>query len=220
MQKIINTILNLSPKKMALYLILSPSLLLLAYVINLIFAASSTANESIANIILSVLFVFLIIIVLLSLFWLHSTVNSVEKTDLGLPLRWFYIALASLVVYLLYGLSYSLVEGVSEADQHMFHGLGEFIAIGGLLIAYPILCHCAARAILVKRANQPATFIRAVPFTLLLFFGAVLAIPFLQRYFCTERSTDSELITIYATAFGLFFLVLVIGFLASVTGLV
>ena len=220
MQKITNIIVNLSPKKIALYLILSPLVLFLAYAINLIFAASSTANESIASIVLGVLFLLLVIIVLLWLCWLHSTVDSTEKTDLGLPLRWFYIALALLGVYLLYILSYSLVEGVSEGHQHIFHGLGEFIAIGGLLIAYPTLCHYAARAILVKKTNKPATFIRAVPFTLLLFFGAVLAIPFLQRYFSTERSTDSELVTIYAVAFGLFFLVLVIGFLASVTGLV
>ena len=220
MQKKINTILDLAPKKLAIYLVLSPSILFLAYIINFIFSATSPTNESIANIILSVLFLFLVAIVLLYLGWLHSTVNSVEKIELGLPLRWFYIALALLIAYLLYNLSYSLVEGVSEDRQHIFHALNEFIAFGGLLIAHPLLCHYAARAVVVKKTNRPATFIRAIPFTLLLFFGAVLAIPFLQKYFSTKTSTNSELVKVYATALGVFFVVLVIGFFASVTGLV
>ena len=205
---------------MANYLVLSPLILLQPYVINLIFSASSPANEQFASVILGVLFVLLSAIILLWLGWLYSIVHSVDEDELGLPLRWFYMALGLLLVYLLFTFSYSFFESASEDGQHAFHTLGEFIASGGILIGYPLLCHYVARAVVVKKTNQPATFIRAIPFTLLLFFGAVLAIPFLQKYVNTKASNNSEIIKIYAIAFGLFFVALVIGFLASVSGLV
>lgn len=205
---------------MANYLVLSPLILLQAYVINLVFSATSPANEQFASIILGILFVLLSAIILLWLCWFYSIVHSVDEDELGLPVRWFYMALGLLLVYLLFTFSYSFFESASEDGQHALHALGEFVASGGILIAYPLLCHYAARALVAKKTNQPASFIRAIPFTLLLFFGAVLAIPFLQKYVSTKSSSNSEIIKIYAIAFGLFFLALVIGFLASVSGLV
>ncbi|WP_344925049.1 hypothetical protein [Aquimarina addita] len=104
--------------------------------------------------------------------------------------------------------------------QDIFYPLNEFIAFGGLLIAYPTICHYIARAAIVKRNNQPSSFLNALPFTLVLFFGAVLAIPFLHTYFSTKSSTIAQILVIYAIAFSVFILLFIVGLVASIAGLV
>lgn len=224
MEKISNYIFNISPKKLALYLVLGPLILLLVHTTSTILIRSisetSTPNETVINIVLGVLFLFLAAIVILYLFWLRSTVFSVEKSDLGLPLRWFNLACVVFLVYLVYNLCFSFIANVNEDYQHIFYALNEFIAFGGLLIAYPLLCHYAARAVVIKQTNEPATFIRAMPFTVLLIFGVVLGIPFLHKYFSKKTSSNTEIIIIYAIALGLCIVLFIIGFIAAISGLI
>lgn len=225
LQKISNYTLNLSPKKLAIFLLLIPLLWVFVYTISSIIfsplSGSFTANGIVGSIVLGLLLISLSVMVAFWLCWFYTTANSVEETELGLSMRWFHFAMALLVVYLLYNLCYySLIEAVNENYRFIFHATSEFIAFGGLLIVYPLLCHYAARAAVVKKTNEPATLIKAIPFTLLLFFGAVIVMPFLHKHFSTKTSSNSEIISVYVKAFAVFMTVLVIGFLASVTGFV
>ncbi|WP_025741517.1 hypothetical protein [Aquimarina pacifica] len=96
----------------------------------------------------------------------------------------------------------------------------EFINFGGIMIAYPIICHYAARSAIVKRSKETATFTNAIPFTLLLIFGTVLGVPFIHKYFSPKSSTNSEVVMIYAIGLCLFILILVTGFIAAITGVI
>ena len=224
MQKITNWIFNQSPRKLAICLVLGPLLLFLAHTLITILvrniSETSTTIETISNIVLGVLFLILATLVLLWLFWLRSTVYSVEKSDLGLPLRWFNIAFVVFAIYLLYNLCFSHIEHIDEGYQHIFYALNEFIGFGGLLIAYPLICYYSARGISAKKGNKPATFVSALPFALVLVFGAVLGIPFFHKYFSTKTSTNSEVVIIYGIGIGLCIVLFVVGFLAAITGLV
>ena len=94
----------------------------------------------------------------------------------------------------------------------------EFINSAGIIIAYPIVCHYVARTIMVKRSNKQATFLSALPFTLVLLFGTVLGVPFFHKLFSHKSTTNPQLLVIYAIGFSLFILTLVIGFIAAITG--
>ncbi len=223
MRKISNYIFNISPKKLAIYLILGPLVLFFVHLISSILLRTFSENNSpnlLSYSLVGIIFFFLAILVLLWLFWLVSLVYSVEKSDLGLPIRWFQITIILFVIYLLYNLCYPLVASLPEDYQSVFHPLNEFIAFGGLLIAYPVVCHYAARAVLVKQTKEPATFINAIPITLLLFFGVVLGIPFLHKYFSKKNSSNTEIIIIYAIALGVCIVLFIVGFIAAITSMI
>ena len=78
-------------------------------------------------------------------------------------------------IYLLYNLGYFLVESADEGFQSFYYMLNEFIAWGGLIISYPLLCHFAARALVVKKTNQAASFIQSIPNTVILVFWGLSA---------------------------------------------
>lgn len=222
MQKIYAYIFNLTPKKLAVYLILAPLVLFFAHTITSIvfrtISGTSEADKPSLLIVLSVLFIFLTALVLLSLFWLRSTVFSTEKSDLGLPTKWFNLAFFVFIGYLLFNLCFPLFENIDEEFRYIFYSSGEIISFGGLLIAYPLVCYYTARAIASKKSGKPATFISALPFALILCFGTVLSIPFFHKYFSKKSSTNSEIIIIYGISFGLFVLLLFTGFIAGITG--
>ena len=224
MKSISSYIFNLSPKKLAIYLVLGPLVLFFVHTIITIafrtISGTSAGSETTVQILLGMLFLFLATIVLLWLFWLRSTVFTAEESELGLPKKWFNLAFVVFIVYLLYNCCHFLIDYVQEDYRHIFYALNEFIAFGGLLIAYPVICHYAARAIVVKKDGKPATFISALPYSLLLIFGTVIGIPFLHKYFSSKTSTNNQIIIIYAIAFGLFAVIFVIGFLAAITGLI
>lgn len=228
MRKITKYIFNLPPKKLAIYLVLGPLLLFLVHTITTIAfrSISAHANEVAVNSILGILILFLGAFLLLWLFWLRITVYAVEEAPLGLARKWFKIAYAFLWFFILYNSVASVIESLAESgnwnDEYMYliYASREFINFGGILIAYPIVCHYAARATMIKRSGKSATFVGAIPFTLLLIFGTVVGIPFMHKYFSTKTSENSKIIIVYGIAFGLFMLISVIGFLAAITGMV
>ena len=230
MRKITNWIFEQSPKKLAIYLVLGPLLLFLVHtVITIIFrniSETSAIQESIVSILLGILFLFLASIVLLWLFWLQSVVFSVDKAQLGLGRKWFQLAYAFVWLFVLFNIGASIIEYLVESDiwndeyMYLIYASREFINFGGIIIAYPIVCHYAARATSAKRNGKPATISNAIPFTLMLVFGTIIGVPFLHRYFSTKSSKNSEIISIYAIAFGLCIALFIAGFIAAITGLV
>ncbi len=230
MQRIFDFIFNISPKKLAIYLVLGPLLLFLVHtVITIVFrniSETSAPHETIVNIFLGALFILLTTIILLWLFWLRSTVYSVDNVQLGIARKWFRIAFAMICVFILFNVVASIIENLSATHvwlddyMYMIYSSRELINFAGIMIAYPVVCHYAARATYVKVNVQPATFISALAFTIMLLFGTVMAIPFLHKYFSTKTSKNSEIIIIYAIAFGLVIILFIIGFMAAIAGLV
>ncbi|QCW98660.1 hypothetical protein FGM00_00430 [Aggregatimonas sangjinii] len=229
MQKIYDYIFELSPKKLAIYLVLGPLLLFLLHTIFTIgirnLSNNSPTQENLIRIIIIILALCLAIFVLLWLCWLRSVVYSVGDMQLGLPRKWFEIAYVALWIYIIYTVTVSIIEPLmdthfSGADyRYLIYASKEFMSFGGIMIAYPIVCHYAARAVTAKRNNSPATFVQAIPLTLLLIFGTVLGIPFLHPHFSSRSSKNSRILTVYAIAFGLLVFIVIIGFVAAVTGL-
>lgn len=211
-------------------MVLGPLLLFLVHtVITIIFrniSETSTTHETIVSIILGILFLFLAAIVLIWLFWLLGTVFSVDEKQLGLPRKWFRIAYTVLCFFILFNIGASIIEYLSEIqnwiDEYMYliYSSREFINFAGIMIAYPLVCHYAARATTSKRSGKPATFLSSLPFTLLLLFGTVAGVPFLHKHFSTKTSTNSQIIVVYAIAFGLCIILFIVGFIAAITGLV
>ena len=230
MRKIYKHILEFSPSKLAIYLVLSPVVLAIIHtVFSIIYnnvSKASTINEIVANVTFNIIFLCLGVFILIWLLWLCSTVYTIDKTKLGLKLKWFNIAYVVLLFFILFNISDAVIEYLTKTQhwntdyKYLIYSSREFINFAGIIIAYPIVCHYAARATLVKKNNKPTTFINALPFTLLLIFGTVIGIPFLHKYFSSKVSSSSKIITIYAIAFGLFIILLIIGFIASITGLV
>lgn len=224
MQKISNYIFNLSPKRLAIYLILGPLILSVIYTITSLIIRKSLhthiTQDIVSYSILGFSFVILTTFVCLWLFWLISTVLSVKKTDLRLPIAWFHFAIVLLIIYFLFTLSFSFIKSIPEEYQYIFYALNEFVAFGGLLVAYPILSYYSAKAIAVKKYKQSVNLLNTLPFFLLLFFGTVVAIPFLHKYFSTKSSMTSQILIIYAIAFGFFIVFSIVAFFASLTGLI
>lgn len=230
MQKVYDYIFDLSPKKLAIYLVLAPLVLFFMHTMFTIvyqnLSGSSPTQGSGDEIIFGILSLCLAALVLLWLFWLRSTVHSVTEMQLGLPINWFHIAYAILLIFIIFNLSASIIEplvrnqGWGDDYLYLIYASREFINFGGIMMAYPIVCHYAARAATAKRKNKPATFVQAIPFTILLIFGTVLGLPALHKYVSRRPSTNSQIITIYAIAFGLFVIMMIVGFIAAITGLV
>jgi len=227
MHKLRNYIFNISPRKLAIYLVLGPMVLFLAHtsIVIAFRTISKPETNQLASILLGILSLFLGVFVLLWLVWLRSVIYSVQETEIGLKRKWFKIAYAFLWIFILFNLIALVIESPiknSNWSEHAYliYASREFINFGGILIAYPIICHYAARATIAKRTNKTASFIKAVPFTLLLIFGTVLGIPFMHKYFSKKTSTNSKIIIIYAIAFGICITIFIIGFIAAITGMI
>ena len=229
MQKITDYIFDFSPKKLSIFLVLGPLALFFVHTVYTIvyrkISDSSPSQEIGAQLILGILILCLAALALLWLFWLRGTVNFVTESQLGLPRKWFQIAYTLLWVYVGYTFAIVIIEPFLNAQSYgedylfLIYASRESVSFVGILIAYPIVCHYAARAATAKRNETPATFVQAIPFTLILIFGTVLGVPFLQKYFSTTPSTNTQIVSIYAIAFALFLLILVMGFIAAITGL-
>lgn len=226
-QKISNYIFGLPPKKLAVYLVVGPLLLFLGHtVITVIFRNISEPSATLETIVLGILFLLLAAIVLIWSIWLRGTVFSVDEAQLGLPRKWFRIAYVVFYFFILFNVGALIIEYLSNTkswiDEYMYliYSLRELINFAGIMIAYPLVCHYAARAASSKKNGQPATFLNALPFTLLLVFGSIFGTPFLHNYFSSKTSTNTQIVIIYAIAFGLCILLFVVGFIAAITGLV
>lgn len=229
MQKIATYIFNLSTKKLAVYLVLYPLTLFLAYtIVTITFRTISqdfSSNQITTAMPLGVFAMLFYAFVLLWIFWLRSAIYAVPKAAIGLPRKWFQLAYGFLWIFIVFNAVILLIETYLKdtgwrEHLHLIHASGEFIDYGGIIISYPIICHYAARATMVKKSNEKASFISAAPFTLLLIFGTVLAIPFMHKYFSNKGADSSEVLKIYAMGLGLFMVTLSIGFIAAITGVV
>ncbi len=214
---------------MAIFLVLIPLILFLAHTIVIIafgtISQNSPANQTTATIFLSIIFTFFGALLLLWMLWLRSVVYAVQETEIGISRRWFKIAYIIVWLFIVFNLMAPLLKSYLENSGwreylYLISASQEVINFGGIIIAYPIICHYAALATVVKQSNKQATFLSATPFTLVLIFGTVLGIPFLHKYFSDKNTTNPEILTIYIIGFGFFMATLIVGFLAAITGYV
>lgn len=227
MQKISNYILNLSAKKLALYLIIYPLILIVTHTILTVFYRKSYGvsgfPEGIIPILLTIVVACFLLPLLLWLFWLRVTTFSVKDSKLGWPKKWFHLAFGLLLFYLVFNLSYDMLVNFfkNNADDFtwILYASRETINFIGLLVCYPILCHYSARAIFVAKNKENATFSNAIGYTLLLIFIPI-SIPFLHNYFSPVKTEKNTLIKIYAIGLGITFFIFVIGFIAAISGII
>ena len=143
---------------MAFYLVLSPLILFLAYIIITItfrtISKSEPIDQIIVTVFLGILFVFFGFIITLWLFWMYSTVYHIKEIEIGLPRKWFKIAYVFIWVFIVfnigepYFMSFFENSGL-DGHQHLIFASREFINFGAIMIAYPIVCNYAARAVIV-----------------------------------------------------------------------
>lgn len=225
MKKISNYILQLTPKKLAIYLIIYPLVVALFYIILTAFLRNLSDELVLPKQIISVLF-FVIILLFASFFmlwilWLRATALSVEQSKIGLNAKWFHIAFSLFLFYIIYNLAYeplyNFLNNAYDDYTWLLYATRETINFVGLLILYPIICHYSARAIYVKKNNANATLTNSIAYTLLLIFIPI-CIPFLQNYFSPSKTKKNTLIKIYAIALAIMTLLFVIAFIAAVAG--
>ena len=65
--------------------------------------------------------------------------------------------------------------------MHLIYSSREFINFAGIMIAYPLVFHYAARAPYIERNVHPVTFVNSLAFTLMHLFGTVVAAPFVDK---------------------------------------
>ncbi|WP_299107738.1 hypothetical protein [uncultured Winogradskyella sp.] len=225
MHKISNYILKLSPKKLAIYLIIFP-LIVIAFhtILSVSLRNLKEGLESqiqVISILLIVVFILFALVFLLWILWLRATTLSVEHSKLGIPVKWFRIAFGLFLFYLLYNLVYeALFAFLSNSYDNytwVLYATRETINFVGLIVLYPIICHYSARAIYVKKNNSDATFVNSTAYTLLLIFIPI-SIPFFQKYFSPNKTVKNTLVKIYALALGILTLLVIIAFIATING--
>ncbi|WP_299101057.1 hypothetical protein [uncultured Winogradskyella sp.] len=227
MQNISNYILNLTSKKLATYLIVYPLILALAHTsLTLVSRLNSFDSEIYNRIVTAIeygIFILFLFIILFWFLWLRAAAKSVAELKLGLPIKWFHLAFGLFLFYLVFNLSYDfLINFISNINQDytwIMYAARETINFVGLLVLYPIICHYSARAIYVKKNNAAATFVKSIPFTLLLIFIPI-SIPFFQNYFSPIKTNQNTLIKIYVLGLGIILLLFMTGLIAAFTGAV
>ncbi|NRD24191.1 hypothetical protein HNV10_13110 [Winogradskyella litoriviva] len=225
MQKISNSILKLSPKKLAIYLIIYPLIVIAFYTILSVslrnLKEGLESQTQVISILLIGVYILFALAFLLWILWLRATTLSVEPIKLGIPLKWFKIAFGLFLFYLIYNLAYeplfAFLRNSYDSYTWVLYATRETINFVGLLILYPVICHYSARAIYVKKNNSDATFVNSIAYTLLLIFIPI-SIPFFQKYFSPNKTQKNTLIKIYALALGILTLLIIIAFIAAITG--
>jgi len=227
MQKISKSILYISPKNLAIYLIIYPLILVFLHTIfSFTYRNQYGFNDVSTGIISTLLTITLLLFVLpllLWLLWLRATTLSVKFSELGIPVKWFHVAFCLFLFYLICNASYStLVEFLKNTAEDyvwILYASRETINFIGLLILYPILCHYSARSIYVHKTKAAATFSNSIVFTLLLIFIPI-AIPFLHKYVSPVEVNNRQLIVIYAIGFGIVCVIFVMALIASIAGII
>ena len=227
MSKISNSILKLSPKKLAIYLIIFPLVVIIFYTV--LSAALRNLNEGletqkqIISILLIGVYILFALAFLLWILWLRATTLSVEPIKLGISLKWFKIAFGLFLFYVIYNLGYEPLYNFLNTSYNNYtwvlNATRETINFAGLLIFYPVICHYSARAISAKKNNSMATFSNSIATSLLLIFFP-FCIPFFQKYFSTVKTEKNTLIKIYTLGLGLMTFLFIITFIAAITGVV
>ncbi len=219
MDKITNYIFNLSPRSLAIYLLIAPLVLFLLYnVILVVFKQLEVSGYQ--SLVFGIALLCLTLLVILYLSWLYSIVFSLGENNLGLTKRWFSIALLVLVGYLAFHLCALFKEHFPEGVSNLFSMANEFISFAGLVIAYPIACHYAARAVYYKKHGEKPSFSKTLPITALLIFSVVLCVPYFHKNFSTKVSTNKQIATIYIIAFIVYAFIFVISLIAAIAGLI
>ncbi|MUU78401.1 hypothetical protein [Winogradskyella endarachnes] len=224
MKRVYSYILQLSPKVLAIYLIVCPLLALTFYVILFLIVSEHQsiyqANNKLSQVLFVIINMLFILVFLLWILWLKATTLSVDTTKLGIPIKWFNIVFGLFLFYLIYNLTYEpLYTFLSTSYDNytwLLYGTRETINFIGLLILYPAICHYSARAISAKRYNSSATTSNSILNTILLICFPV-CIPFFQKYFSPIQTKKSTLIKIYALGFGVLILLTIITFIGAIT---
>ncbi|MBJ2175720.1 hypothetical protein JBL43_15815 [Aureibaculum sp. A20] len=223
MKSISNFIFNLSSKKLAILVVILPVILMILYTtLSVIYQNIETSGNTIQNFIstltITTNYLFLIPVLIITI-WLKEAVLSVDQKDLGIPLKWFRIAYLFFLFYIIFNIGLSYVPLIKEDLRYVFYALSEWVNSVGLLISYPVICHYAARAIYIKKANDTPTITKTIGYTLLLIFMPV-SIPFAHHYFSSIRSENRQLVLIYLIALGILTLLAILFFVLAIIGLV
>ena len=223
MKSISNFIFNISSKKLAILVVILPLVLMIIHTtLSVTYQNIETSDNTIKNFIstltLTINYLFLIPILIITI-WLKEAVQSVDQTDLGIPLKWFRIAYLFFFIYIIFNIGLSYIPLLKEELRYVFYALSEWINSIGLLISYPVICHYAARAIYIKKENDTPTITKTIGYTLLLIFIPI-SIPFAHNYFSSIRSENRQLAVIYLIALGILTLLAISVFVLAILGLV
>ncbi|NRD19915.1 hypothetical protein HNV08_07640 [Winogradskyella eckloniae] len=227
MQNISKTILNLTSKKLATYLIIYPLIIALIHIVLiLVLQSNAIQSEHLNGTLLLSTYIFTglyVIIATIWLLWLRATTQSVDTPLLGLRLKWFKIAFGLFVFYLVYNLCYNfLINFINSYNADytwLLYASIEIINSIGLLILYPTICHYSARAIYAKKHARKTTWINALPYTLLLIFLPI-SIPVFQNHFSPIKTEQKTLVKLYVLGFILIAILFIVGFIAAISGLI
>lgn len=223
MKGVINYIFNASPKKLAILVVLLPLLLVVLHtILSVIYRnldASNTELNSTISILITLVVSLFLIPFLIWFLWIKGVILSVEKKDLGVPFKWFTIASVILFVYITFNIAFYLVKSLSEERRYIFYALSEFINFAGLIVAYPLICHYAARAIYIKKNNKVASFFKSIGYTILLIFMPI-SIPFFHNYFSSATSENQQIVNVYLVALSILVLLAISAFVLAILGLI
>ncbi|MDY7396144.1 hypothetical protein UMM65_12910 [Aureibaculum sp. 2210JD6-5] len=223
MKKLSNYIFSISAKKLAILLVILPLVLIVLHTTFSVIYRNSEASDTSLNDIVSILSIIvtfcLLVPFLIWMSWLKGAVLLVSKKEMGIPLKWFNIALFIFMVYIVFSFCFVFIEFFPEGIRSVFSILSETISFAGLLIAYPLICHYAARAVFIKKHNQATSFSKNIVYTLLLIFIPI-SIPFFHNYFSSVRSENHQLVKIYLIALGILMLLAISTFVLAILGLI
>jgi hypothetical protein len=220
MQKISNYLCSISPKKLAIYLLIYPLPLIVFHTIITIISRNSEVLPSIfIDGFLATLLIIGLAILLHWFLWFPTTLYGVSREQLGISKKWFRIAFFVFVLFLVYNLVTIILQS-KLADENLIYiyATRETVNFIGIMVAYPTICHFSARAIFNIKNNKDATFFSALPLSLLLIFIPI-CIPYFHKYFSIQKSTNKEILKIYLIAFSICILLFVGAFFAAITGL-
>lgn len=220
MQKVFIFIRNISSARFAIYLLIYPLLAILLHtIIGAIIKNTSVLPDFLANSLLILLLLIGLAIMLLWFLWFPSTVYDLSNEQLGISKKWFRIAFFVFLLFIIYNISALILES-TLADENLvyIYATRETVNFLGIMIAYPIICHFSARAIFSIKNNKNATFLSALPYSLLLIFIPI-CIPYFHKHFSVLKSTQKEIFKIYVIAFCICILLFFGAFFAAITGL-
>lgn len=221
---------RLSPVRMGGLLLLGPLFLFFVYTIVAIVAGFGSDGPKMANTVASYLVMILAVCAALLFFvwlmWLYGVANASDAVDSGLPKKWFKVAFGLLLTFIVFnfiasGMELMATEGQFLVDARSFiNPSREIVNFIGILMAYPLVCYYAARAIAQRQDNKLPPLVSTLLITFVLVFGTTLAIPFFHQYITTKPVDSRKVTVMYLTFFACLILVFIISFFLAIVGLV
>ncbi len=161
------------------------------------------------------MFVVILAILFFICTWIWTMVNYSKKENTGMDLKWFNYSFYLLSLFVIWQIYLVVIDAYNLREiyenSYFFSSVDfvfNLIAPFGLL-GYVIICYYAAKVLYTTKTNKKATFIKVIPYNLLLVFMP-LSIPFLHLYIYENRKDSSKLIKLFGIAFFLIFTLFVV----------